>query len=132
MFCCTIRAKQNIMVIWDHFSSYQDAEFVQSEQSKDLKDGIISLTTAIRKPGQIHVSVDNSPGFQTLFNNKDSDLKRLNITMVKTDELNKNANAVVDKSCQELEEKIKRLEPEGSMLSLGTLKLAVLNLNTRL
>ena len=126
------RARQNIMVVRDHFSSYQDATFVESEKTSDLKEGIINLTTAIRKPGTIYVTADNAPGFSSLFGNKDTDLQKLNITMIKTDELNKNANAVVDKACQELEEEIKRIDPEGENISMGTLKLAVLNLNTRL
>ena len=50
------------MVIRDHFSSYQDATFVETEKASDLKNGIILLTTAIRKPGQIYVATDNSPG----------------------------------------------------------------------
>ena len=51
---------------------------------------------------------------------------------MKTDELNKNANSVVDKACQEIEEEIKRLEPEGSKISIATLKLAIRNLKSRL
>ena len=54
------------------------------------------------------------------------------IKLVKTDEINKNANAVIDKGCQELEEEIKRLEPEGKPINLAILKQAVLNLNSRL
>ena len=45
--------------------------------------------------------------------NKDSDLNKLQIQIIKTDELNKNSNAVIDRGCQELEEELKRLAPEG-------------------
>ena len=54
------------------------------------------------------------------------------IKLVRSDEINKNANAVVDKGCQELEEEMKRLDPEGTPINIATLKLAVLNLNARL
>ena len=126
------RAQQNILTIKDHFTSFQDATFVPSEKACDLKDGLINITAAIRRPGTIHVAVDNAPGFQTLLKNNDSDLVKLGIHMVKTDELNKNANAVIDKACQELEDELKRLEPEGQKITIATLKQALLNLNAKL
>ena len=126
------RAHQNIFIIRDHFSAFQDAMILPSEKANDLKDGIISLTTPIRRPGEIFIAVDNAPGFKSLLNNKDEDLKKLRITMIKTDELNKNSNAVVDKACQELENELKRLEPEGAQITNSTLKLAIMNLNTKL
>ena len=126
------RAQQNILTIKDHFSSFQDAILIDSEKATDLKQGIISLTSTMRRPSEIFVSVDNSPGFKNLLTNKDDELQKLEITFVKTDELNKNANAVIDRGCQELEEEMKRLEPEGGKINLSTLKLAVLNLNRKL
>ena len=105
---------------------------IKSEKTIDLKEGIIQLTSSMRKPDQIFVSVDNAPGFKSLLNNTDQDLKKLRITMVKTDELNKNANAVADKACQEVEEELKRLHSEGDMISNATLKLAIMNLNSKL
>ena len=51
---------------------------------------------------------------------------------MKTDEINKNANAVIDKGCQELEEELKRLDPECVKINSATLKLAILNLNSKL
>ena len=82
---------------------------IASEKTADLKEGLINLTSTMRRPSEIFISVDNAPGFKTLLNNQDQDLQKLNITMIKTDEINKNANAVVDKGCQELEEEIKQL-----------------------
>ena len=126
------RSKQNILIIKDHFSSLQDAIFINSEKAVDLKDGLISLTAAIRRPSTIYISVDNSPGFKSLMDNKDSDLNKLQIQIIKTDELNKNSNAVIDRGCQELEEELKRLAPEGQQISLATLKLAIKTLNSKL
>ena len=62
----------------------------------------------------------------------DAELQKLQIHMIKTDEINKNANAIIDKGCRELEDEIKRLEPDGNPLTQATLKLAVLNLNSKL
>ena len=126
------QASQNILTIRDHFSSYQDAILIDSEKAIDLKNGLILLTSTMRRPSQIFVSADNSPGFKSLLTNSDDDLKKLNILMVKTDEINKNANAVIDKGCQEIENELKRLEPEGAKIDISTLKLAVLNLNSKL
>ena len=126
------RATQNILTIRDHFSSFQDAILINSESAKDLKEGLIILTSAMRRPKEIFISVDNSPGFKTLLANNDEDLKRLEITIVHTDEINKNSNAIIDKGCQELEMEIKQLEPEGAKISNPTLKQAILNLNCKL
>ena len=126
------RAKQNILIMKDHFSSFQDATIIPSEKAEDLKEGIIHLSSALRRPSEIFVSVDNAPGFKSLLQTSDKELARLKIQLVKTEEINKNANAVVDKGCQELEEEMKRLEPEGNKISLATLKLAVMNLNSKL
>ena len=82
------RAKQNILLMTDHFSSFQNAMIIPSEKAPDLKDGIISLSATMRRPSEIFVSVDNSPGFQTLLSNNDEDLKKLQIKFVKTDDLN--------------------------------------------
>ena len=86
----------------------------------------------MRRPTRIFVSVDNSPGFQSLLKNNDQELSKLEIALIKTDAINKNANAVIDKGCQELEEELKRLEPEGNKVNIATLKLAILNLNKKL
>ena len=86
----------------------------------------------MRHPNTIYVSPDNSPGFKTLIRNQDQELNKLKISFVKTDEFNKNANAVIDRGCQELEEEIKRLSPEGEKITLAILKLAIMNLNSKL
>ena len=97
------RAKQYILIIKDHFTSFHDAMLLNSEKAEDLKLGLTMLTSAIRKPGKINITVDNSPGFTALMSRKDKDLQNLMITLVKTDEINKNSNAVIDKGCLELE-----------------------------
>ena len=83
---------------------------VQSEKTQDLKSGIINLTTSIRHPGPISVVTDCAPGFISL-GKDDRDLRDLHIKMVLKDQLN--YNAVVDRACQDMENEIRKLAPEG-------------------
>ena len=124
------RAKQNILTLKDHFTSFQDAIFVKSEKAEDLRDGLIALITAVRKPSKVFITVDKSPGFNSLITSKDQTLEKHMIKLIGTDGVNKNANAIIDVGCKELEDEIKRLEPEGNPIDISTLKLAVLNLRS--
>ena len=125
------RAGQKILLMVDHFSSFQTAKLVDTEQAKDLKDGMIVLTEALRQPGQITIKADNAKGFVSL-SNSDQDLTDLNIKIELSDPLNKNSNAVIDKACQELEEELRKLSPEGLPISQATLARAVLLVNQKI
>ena len=125
------RASQKILLLVDHFSSFQAAKLIHSEKACDLKDGILVLTGALRRPGRIVVKTDNAKGFESLHKN-DPDLKDLDIELVLADVFNKNSNAVVDKGCQELEEELRKLSPEGLRISQATLSKAVLQVNRKL
>ena len=125
------RASQKILLLVDHFSSFQAAKLIKSEKACDLKDGILVLTGALRRPGRIVVKTDNAKGFESLHKN-DPDLKDLDIELVLADVFNKNSNAVVDKGCQELEEELRKLSPEGLPISQATLSKAVLQVNQKL
>ena len=86
----------------------------------------------MRRPDNIQVTVDNAPGFISLIKNKDKCLADLKIDLISTDEFNKNANAVVDKGCQELEDELLRLSPEGDKISQTILTQAVMQLNRKI
>ena len=124
------RSCQIILTVKDHFSSLQDAMLLESEQSKDLKKGLIRLTSAMRRPGTITIGIDNAPGFKAL--KEDSDLKHLEMNLHFKEDFNNNYNAVVDRGCQELEEELKRISPEAQKITEAELAKAVLNLNTKL
>jgi hypothetical protein len=124
------REKQKIFLVRDNFSSLVAAKFVDTEQKQHLKAAIIALTNTIRLAPAITVRVDNATGFQALAN--DSDLTELGITVELTDAHNKNANAVVDRACSEIEAEITKLQPEGGELSDTKLAKAVLLLNTKI
>ena len=101
------------MLLVDHFSNLAQATLTISERAKDLKKSLISLSTPIRHPGPIIISMDNATGFQSLERSKDSELTKLQITLKTADEFNKNFTAVVDKACQEIEAELRKIRPEG-------------------
>ena len=57
------RAGQLIMIVIDHFTSMISMAIIPSEQTNDLKPGIMNLTTSLRHPGPITVVTDWAPGF---------------------------------------------------------------------
>ena len=57
------RAGQNIMLLTDHFSSSQTAMLIESEKTVELREGLIILSQAARRPGWIKVVVGNAKGF---------------------------------------------------------------------
>ena len=126
------RETQNILIVTDHFSSLQSALIVTSEKAEDLKNGLVILTSTMRYPGPIEITVDNAPGFNSLIQQKDTQLDSLKIKLNKTDALNKNANAVVDRGYQELEEELRKLAPNGGKITQATLTQAVLAVNSKL
>ena len=111
------RAKQNILLMVDNFSSFQTAMIVESEKAVHLKEGMIRLLEGVRRPGWVTVRADNAKGFESIVK-KDEEIEQLKIKLELTDPLNKNSNAVVDKGCQELEEELRKLLPEGRCTTL--------------
>ena len=103
---------------------------IPSEQTKDLKAGLIELTTAIRHPGPITIVTDCAPGFISMAKN-DKDLRDLHISIALKDQFNKNYNAVMDRACQDLEAEIRKLASEGGKISLSTLAKATIWTNAK-
>ena len=124
------RAKQFILLLVDHFSNFQTAKLIPSEKAEDLKEGLIVLSEGMRHPGPITVKGDNAKGLESL-QKKDQDLAKLNINLILADVFNKNSNAVIDKACQELEEELRKLSPEGSPISQATLAQALIQVNKK-
>ena len=125
------RARQKILLLVDHFSSFQAAKLIPSETANDLKDGLLVLIGALRRPGKVVVKTDNAKGFESL-SKHDPDLRDLDIELILADVFNKNSNAVVDRGCQELEEELRKLSPEGLPISQANLSKAVLQVNQKL
>ena len=126
------RASQKIFLLVDHFSSAQSAILIPSEKAVDLKQALLILLQSMRKPGWIEVNVDNAKGFESLVKQQDSELANLKIKLVLTDVFNKNANSVVDKACQELEEELRKVSPGGHPLTQAQLSQAVMQVNQKM
>ena len=131
-FGCDVlkRAKQNIMVVRDQFSSYTLADFVENETSEVLEEAIIRIITPVRNSNKVIIRTDQATGFCKA--QKSVHLKELGIEIETGSSLNKNSNAVVDKGMQELEKEITILQPTEKPISIATLSKAVINLNNRL
>ena len=126
------RQSQYLFTIRDNFSSYTAARIIKNENHQELKKAIIDTVMAMKLAGNCSIRVDNGTGFSPLSDKKDPDLNKLNIDIIKTDVFNKNGNAVIDKACTELEQELKRIEPDGRPVSNTTLQLAVEKVNTKL
>ena len=125
------RAKQNILVIRDQFSSYTTATTIMSEKHQDIEDAIIDLITPIRAPEKVTVKTDQATGFQYLNRHKAA-LSELDIYIELANDFSKNAVATVDKGMQELQQEIKKLQHSEKPLTKATLSMALMNLNSRL
>ena len=126
------RAKQLIFISRDSFSDFVTTSFIISEKAEDLKEGIITTTSTIRRQSEITVRVDSAPGFLSLAKKDDEDMKKLKIKLEISDPNNKNGLAIVDKAIQELEKELKAVSPEGKTLSSSQLAEATMKLNTRI
>ena len=126
------RSKQVVFVTRDAFSDFVTTAIIDSEKAEDLKRGIISTTTNVRKNLEIIIRVDNAVGFLSLSKKQDVDLDNLKIKLEIADKNNKNGLAIVDKAIQELEKEITILSPEGKPISHSQLAKATLILNSRI
>ena len=126
------RSKQFIFTTRDAFSDFVTACLIKSEKAEDLKEGLITTTSALRRKSPITVRVDNAPAFQSLVKAKDKDLKKLNVTIELSDSKNKNGVAIVDKAIQELEKEIVAISPENKPISASELARATIALNSRI
>ena len=116
------------MIMIDHFTSMISTAIIPSEQTDNLKTGIINLTTSIRHPGPITVVTDWAPGFISAAKN-DKQLQDLHISLILKDKLNVKFNAVVDRACQDLESELRKLAPEGNKINSANLAKATIATN---
>ena len=119
------RAKQAIIVCRDAFSDFVTMALLKSEKIEDIKDGLDTVTSAVRKNASIIVKTDNAPGFKSL-HSRDTDLSKLGISLELSDVTNKNGVAIVDKAIQELEKEIKIVSPESLLTIKNCLRQSLL------
>ena len=125
------RAKQRILAIRDHFSSFTNGQIVPSENETNLRDGLFAIVTPLRQASPITVKTDNAAAFQGLVRKNDPHLQKAEITLVLSEVMNKNSNAVIDKGILELEKELLNLQPDGQPISQTTLSIAINNLNSK-
>lgn len=123
------RQSQYILTLRDHCSSFTAARIIRNETHNELRKALIDMIVPLKLSGPCEIKVDNARGFLPLIQNKDAELAKFEIVLIMTDVFNKNENAVIDKACYELEQELKRLEPDGRAISNITLQLAVDRLN---
>ena len=103
---------------------------IVGEKHGDLQQGLIQLVSPFMFSDGCSVRVDNAPGFLPLKN--DELLRSIGITVDFGRVKNKNDNPTVDKAIQEIEGEIKRLLPNGQLISPGMLATAIRNTNSRI
>ena len=126
------RAGQYVVVNCDRFSNFATATLVDNETRDMLVAAILSVVTPIRHAAQVEVRTDRATALQSLANRPHKQLEENGITVVLGDHANKNSNCSVDKTIQELEEELKKIDPESRKLTSGELCRAVTNLNNRI
>ena len=104
---------------------------VQLALSQNLRDGLFAIVTPLRQASPITVKTDNAAAFQGLVRKNDPHLQKAEITLVLSEVMNKNSNAVIDKGILELEKELLNLQPDGQPISQTTLSIAINNLNSK-
>ncbi len=124
------RAGQLIMVNVDLFSKFITTTLVTSERKEDLVEGIIRLVTPLRRSNYTIVRTDAAPALKSLADNPHPDLHIIGITMIIGEDFNKNKNCHVDKSIQELENELRKVDPTGKKISPTQLAQATMRVNS--
>ena len=123
------RATQNILVTRDIHTSYTTALIIPDQTAPTLRSALLRSTSLIRLPTS-SIRIDNAPGFLPLKN--DPELLSYGISLDLGRVKNINKNPVAEKSNQELQLELLRLDSSGAAVSETTLQQAVKNLNTRI
>jgi hypothetical protein len=127
------RCNQLILVNTDLFSNYTTSTFLSSERKQDLLQGLIQVSTPIRRGETITIRTDRAPALEALAKTPPLELKTVKINLLLPDvHFNKNANSKVDKIIQELQTEIRKICPESRALTVSELAIATCNLNNRI
>ena len=123
------RRTQYIFVLRDVHTSYTTASIIPNETADSLRSALLDSTSMIRLPS-CSIRVDNAPGFKPLKSDPLLASHGLSLDFGRAKNVNK--NPVAEKSNQELELELLRIDPSGSPVSAASLQHAVKNLNTRI
>ena len=126
------RERQFILVLRESVTSFTLACIIDSEDHLELRNGLIRLCVGLIPldgPSAI-IRTDPAPGFQKLV--QDSILAQHRIVIELGRVKNVNKNPIAERSVQELEDEILKLDRDRSTITNAQLAVAVANLNSRL
>ena len=131
-FACDVlkRAKQCIFVIRDCFTSFNMAQMISSEGKNVLRNAILETTALVKTLETATVRADGAPAFQSLVG--DRSLARRGISVEVGRLKNPNKNPIADKAIRELEDELRRHDPNGQALTSTDLAIVVSTLNSRI
>jgi len=126
------REKQFILVLRESVTSYTLACLIDSEDHINLRNGLIQLCVGLipLDGPSATIRTDPAPGFQKLVQDNFLLQHRIAIELGRAKNINK--NPVAEKSVQELEDEILKLDRDLSTVTSSQLAIAVANLNSRL
>ena len=113
-------ACKKIMVVVENFSGFIVTDFVNSEKREDILDGLIRLISPFKSGLLTRVRVDQAPAFKSLVQRK-VEIDEIGFDLELGEAKNKNANAIVDRKIQELEQEIKKCSPAHNVISIKIL-----------
>ena len=109
-------ACKKIMVVVENFSGFIVTDFVNSEKREDILDGLIRLISPFKSGLLTRVRVDQAPAFKSLVQRK-VEIDEIGFDLELGEAKNKNANAIVDRKIQELEQEIKKCSPAHNVIN---------------
>ena len=125
------RASQYVVVNVDRFSNLTTATLAADETRDTLASAILGVVTPIRHAAQVEVRTDRAAALQSLANHPHPQLEENGIKVILGEHGNPNSNCSVDKTIRDLEDELRKIDPQGRKLTSGELCRAVTNLNNR-
>ena len=126
------RERQFILVLRESVTSLTLACIIDSEDHLELRNGLIRLCVGLIPldgPSAI-IRTDPAPGFQKLVQDSILAQHRIVIELGRVKNINK--NPIAERSVQEVEDEILKLDRDRSTITNAQLAVAVANLNSRL
>ena len=123
------RTRQNILVTRDVHTSFTTALVISDQTADTLRSALLETTALIRLPA-CSIRIDNAPGFLPLKDDSILLSQGIHLDLGRVKNINK--NPVAEKSNQELQLELLRIDPSGAAVTPSTLRQALKNLNTRI
>ena len=126
------REKQFILVLRESVTSYTLACLIDNEDHVNLRNGLIQICVGLipLDGPSATIRTDPAPGFQKLVQDDFLAQHRIVIELGRVKNVNK--NPIAEKSVQELEDEILKLDRDLPTVTSPQLAIAVANLNSRL